>query len=256
MRISFVIPAYNEETFLPKCLASVERELARTPCDAEVIVVNNASTDRTGDVARTFAWVRVVDEPHKGLVRARHAGLQVATGDIIANVDSDAILPEGWLAKVITEFSHNERLAALSGPYIYYDLSWFQRALVRVFYTGGYLSHLFNHHVLRAGAMLQGGNFVVRRAHLEQAGGFDTSIEFYGEDTDVARRISKMGRVKWTFGLPMYSSGRRLAHEGVVTTGLRYAANYFHTLLRGRPLTTTYVDIRPEAVPTHRTHSG
>ncbi len=248
MRISFVIPAYNEEQRLPACLEAVERELNRTPSDAEVIVVNNASTDRTGELARGYTWVRVVDEPKKGLVRARHAGLMAATGELIANIDSDTMLPEGWLATVLREFARDERLAALSGPFIYYDLPPFQRASVRVFYFFGYLSHLVNQYIFRAGAMLQGGNFIVRRTHLEQAGGFDTSIEFYGEDTDVARRVSKVGKVKWTFRLPMYASGRRLVHEGVVMTGLRYTGNYLHTLLRGRPLTEAYTDIREDVV--------
>lgn len=246
MKISFVIPAYNEERRLPQCLAAVERELLRTPCDAEVIVVNNASTDRTGEVARAYAWVRVVDEPRKGLVRARHAGLAAATGELIANIDADTMPPEGWLATVLAEFSKDEGLAALSGPFIYHDLSASHRALTRIFYIFGYLSHLVNQHIFRSGAMLQGGNFIVRKTHLEQAGGFDTSIEFYGEDTDVARRISKVGRVKWTFQLPMYASGRRLKHEGVITTGLRYAANYFHVLARGKPLTAAYTDIRKD----------
>ncbi|MCX6786578.1 MAG: glycosyltransferase family 2 protein [Candidatus Kaiserbacteria bacterium] len=247
MRISFVIPAYNEEQRLPSCLSSVERELARTSCDAEVIVVNNASTDCTGEVARSFNWVKVVNEPNKGLVRARHAGFTVSTGDIIANIDSDTIMPEGWLETVINEFKHDEHLAALSGPYIYYDLSILHRFLTKFFYFLGYISHLINHHILHSGAMLQGGNFIVRRSHLEQIGGFDTSIEFYGEDTDIARRISKVGRVKWTFKLPMYTSGRRLAKEGTMRMGLRYAANYFHTLILGKPLTVEYTDIRDTA---------
>jgi glycosyltransferase involved in cell wall biosynthesis len=246
MRISFVIPAYNEERRLSQCLAAVGRELARTPCDAEVIVVNNASTDRTGEVARAHAWVRVVDEPRKGLVRARHAGLAASTGELVANIDADTMPPEGWLATVLAEFSKDEGLAALSGPFIYHDLSMSHRALTRAFYLFGYLSHLANHHLFRSGAMLQGGNFIVRRTHLERAGGFDTSIEFYGEDTDVARRISRVGKVKWTFKLPMHASGRRLKHEGIITTGLRYAGNYLSILVRGKPLTTAYTDIRTD----------
>lgn len=244
MKISFVIPAYNEERNLPLCLAAVERELARTPCAAEVIVVNNASTDSTGDVARGYSFVRVVDEPRKGLVRARHAGLAASEGELVANIDADTMPPEGWLETVLAEFSGDERLAALSGPFIYYDLPPLHRALTRLFYIAGYLSHLTSQHVLRTGAMLQGGNFVVRRTHLDRAGGFDTSIEFYGEDTDVGRRISKVGKVKWTFRLPMYASGRRLKHEGVIATGLRYAANFFSVLARGKPLTNSYTDIR------------
>ena len=161
MRISFVIPAYNEEKHLPQCLASVERELARVPCDAEVIVVNNASTDHTGEIARAHVWVRVVDEPRKGLVRARHAGFTNATGELIANIDSDTMLPEGWLETVLAEFGRDDELAALSGPHVYYDLPAFQQMLVRLFYTLGYLSHLISHHVFRTGAMLQGGNFIV-----------------------------------------------------------------------------------------------
>ncbi|HEX8946764.1 MAG TPA: glycosyltransferase family A protein [Candidatus Paceibacterota bacterium] len=243
MRISFVIPAYNEEQLLPKCLASVEKELARTSCDAEVIVVNNASTDRTGEVARSFSFVRVVDEPCKGLVRARAAGLAAATGDLIANVDSDTMLPEGWLATVLREFARDEKLAALSGPYLYYDLSLPRRALVKLFYLGGYIANAFLK-LFGIGAMLQGGNFVFRRSFFEQVGGFNTSIEFYGEDTDVARRLSRVGKVKFTFALPMFTTGRRLAHEGLITMGFKYAANFFYTNIVGTPLTEKYIDIR------------
>lgn len=246
MRVSFVIPAYNEERRLPHCLAAVERELARTPCDAEVVVVNNASTDRTGDIARGYSWVRVVDEPSKGLVRARHAGYRATTGELVANVDADTMLPEGWLATVLEEFGSDKNLAALSGPFIYHDLSFFHRMLTKIFYFFGYLSYLVNHYVLRGGAMLQGGNFIIRREHFDRVGGFDTSIEFYGEDTDVARRISKAGKVKWTFNLPMYASGRRLKHEGAFMTGVRYAVNYFYVLLRGKPLSVAYTDIRKD----------
>ena len=97
MKISFVIPAYNEEGYLGECLASVRRELARGRYDAEVIVVNNASTDKTAEIARSFPGVIVVDEPKKGLSQARHSGFAASSGDLIANVDADTILPKGWL---------------------------------------------------------------------------------------------------------------------------------------------------------------
>ena len=244
MEISFVIPAYNEEHRIGGCLHSIELELKRTPCEAEVIVVNNASSDHTAEVARHFANVCVVDEPKKGIVAARHAGYVASSGTLIANIDADTIVPQGWLETVLKEFRKNEHLAALSGPYIYYDLSPWQRALVRIFYFGGWVSYLVAHFVLHSGAMLQGGNFVIRRSAMEKAGGFDTSISFYGEDTDVAKRLSKVGIVKWTWRLPMYTSGRRLAQEGIVRTGVRYAINYFSILFSGTPWSATYTDIR------------
>lgn len=244
MTLSVVIPAYNEEKRLPEHLASLEREIARSGCVVEVIVVNNASTDRTAEIARSYPWVRVVDEPKKGMVRARQAGFLVAKGDLIANLDADTIVPEGWIDTVLSAFVHDVRLVALSGPYIYYDLSWIHRALTRLWYYIGYISHLINQYVLHVGAMVQGGNFILRRSALEQIGGFDTSIEFYGEDTDIARRMSKVGKVTFTFALPMYTTGRRLKEEGTLRTALKYASNYVSTTFLGRPVTYVYTDIR------------
>ena len=246
MKLSFVIPAFNEEDFIGPCLESVMRELAAVDCDAEIIVVNNASTDETRERALAVPGVKVVDEPRKGIVRARQAGYVAAKGELIANIDSDTRLPEGWVKTVLREFERDPDLAALSGPLIYYDMSRIGRMMVRAFYAVGYLVYLVMHHVLHAGAMIQGGNFIVRRTVLDKIGGYDTTIEFYGEDTDVARRVSREGRVKWTFRLPIYSSARRMKGEGLVTVGLRYAINYVWVAVRGRPFTKDYKDIRPE----------
>jgi glycosyltransferase involved in cell wall biosynthesis len=115
-RISFVVPAYNEERLLPAALTAIVAEIRRTPCDAEIIVVNNASTDATASVARSFASVRLVDEPLKSLARARQAGFLAASGGLIANIDADTVLPEGWLRRVLVAFDANPALVALSGP--------------------------------------------------------------------------------------------------------------------------------------------
>ncbi|MBI2610594.1 glycosyltransferase family 2 protein [Candidatus Kaiserbacteria bacterium] len=246
MKISFVIPAYNEEADIGPCLESVQKEIIRERADAEIIVVNNASTDRTADIARGFRNVRVVEEPRKGLVRARQAGFKVSTGELVANVDADTMVPQGWLHTVLQEFERDKKLVALSGPFIYHDLPLFSRILVRVFYAAGYLMYFLNRFVFRIGSMLQGGNFVARREALQKIGGFNTSIEFYGEDTDVARRLSKIGNVKWSFKLPIYTSGRRLTREGIISVGLRYALNFFWTTFFGKPYTLAYKDIRPE----------
>ena len=244
MKLSFVIPAYNEEACVGKCLSSVLREKERGGLDVEVVVVNNNSTDRTKDVALSFPSVSVVDEPQKGIVRARQAGYRAAHGDIIANVDADNILPDGWIERAFREFSENSDLVALSGPVIYYDLSRIVNMQVRLFYRLGYAANLFNRHVLKKGAMLQGGNFVVRKSALDAAGGFDTSIDFYGEDTDIACRMSEVGNVKFSFSFPIYSSGRRLAEEGIFSTGCRYAINYLWTVCFRKPFTETSTDIR------------
>jgi glycosyltransferase involved in cell wall biosynthesis len=243
-RISFVIPAYNEEEIIARCLGAVMRAIAEVGCTAEVIVVDNASTDLTGEHAAAVPGVRVVDEPVKGLGPARQAGFLAARGDLIANVDADTEPSGRWLAFVLETFRRSPDIVALSGPFDYFDLPAVWRVPVRAFYLVAWLAHLFNQHVLHVGAMIQGGNFVIRRAALEAIGGFDTSIDFYGEDTDIARRLSKLGRVKWTFRLPMKASGRRLIAEGMVRTALRYTLNFVWVTFAGRPWTTTHTDVR------------
>lgn len=247
MRLSFVVPAYNEETYLPACLESVLAQSRELGDQVEIIVVNNASTDRTREVALKYPGVRVVDEPRKGLTYARQAGFTASKGELIANVDSDSRLTPGWVDTVLTTFAEEPKLVALSGPFVYYDLSPRQRVSVQVFYAAAFLVYALNRWVLRAGSMVQGGNFVLRRDALVKIGGFNTAIAFYGEDTDIARRMSRVGKVRFTFGLKMFSSARRLKHEGIFTMAGKYTINYLWTTFRKKPFTEEYIDIREQA---------
>lgn len=246
MDLAFVIPAYNEEALIGTCLDAVVREVQRSGAEVEIIVVNNASTDRTREVAESYPGVTVVDESEKGLVNARRAGFEASTAELVANIDADTEVPEGWIDTVLATFRRQPELVALSGPYIYHDLSLWNRFLVRLFYVISFGVYLLNRFVLRVGSMIQGGNFVIRRSAWIEAGGYDTSISFYGEDTDVAVRMSRVGPVKWTFKLPMRTSGRRLEKEGVLKTAGTYVLNYFWVTFRGRPKTSDYTDIRPD----------
>ena len=244
IKISFVIPAYNEEVNLGKCLDSITRESRGKESDVEVIVVNNASTDGTRAIAEKYPNVTIVDEKRKGIVFARQAGFAASHGELIANVDADTMLTPGWIDTTLSEFQKNKNLVTLSGPFIYYDLSKKARLLVKLFYALTYLIYIVSRFIVHTGSVVQGGNFTVRRSALEKIGGFDTNIVFYGEDTDVARRMSKVGDVKFTFSLPIYSSGRRLAKEGIFTTGMSYVLNYFWITFFKKPYTMTATEVR------------
>ncbi len=246
MKLSVVIPAYNEEKRVARCVEAVRADLARTPVVAEIIVVNNASTDRTKEIASALPGVRVVDEPLKGLSRAREAGFRASGGELIANIDADTLMPRGWIARVLKEFDRNDRLVALSGPFIYYDLPWSQRAFTRLSYAIGYIGYFVNRFILRKGSLLQGGNYVVRRGALEMIGGYNVDIKFFGEDVDIAKRLNPLGDIKWTFDLPMYSSGRRFAHEGIVRVELFYGFSYLWGMLTRKPLVVRQIDVRSE----------
>lgn len=249
MKLSIVIPAYNEENYIGKCLSSVVKAVEAVPHQVEVIVVNNASVDRTRDIILGFQNVKLVDEPRKGLPQARQSGFEATTGDLIANIDADTLVPAIWIDYVMSEFAKNPNLVALSGPYIYYDRSKFNNFLVKMYYCLGYFMHVMNHHVFHVGAMIQGGNFVLRRTALEKIGGYDTSIKFYGEDADIANRISKVGRVKFTFSLPMYTSARRFDKEGLWKTGWKYFMSFLSIMWRKKPANDEYTYVGASKPP-------
>lgn len=235
IQISFVIPAYNEEKFIEECIKSVLEEINNSKVPAEIIVVNNNSTDNTKNIVLRFKEVKLIDEYRQGLTFARQAGFLNSSGKLIANIDADTRLSNRWIAKVLEEFNKDNSLIALSGPQIYYDVP--QKILIqqKIFYFFAYLSYLFNKYVLNISSMIQGGNFVIRRDALQKIGGFNTSILFWGEDTDIAKRLHKIGNVKFTFKLPIYASGRRLIIEGKFTTAKRYVLNYFSIIFFNKP---------------------
>jgi glycosyltransferase involved in cell wall biosynthesis len=245
--ISFVVPAYNEEALIASCLVSIQAEIARTGCRAEIIVVDNNSTDATRRIASSFPGVIIVDEPQRGLVQARRAGCLAASGKLIANIDADTMLTEGWLRTVLAEFARSPHLVALSGPFIHYDLPGSAQFVAALFYRIAFVTYLFVRFVLGAGSMMQGGNFIVSGKALEAAGGFNSDFRFYGEDTDLARRLSKVGTVKFSLALPALSSGRRFIAEGLVRAGLRYAVNYLWAIFFKHPFTLTWLDFRHPA---------
>ncbi len=242
IKLSIVVPAYNEENYIEDCLQSIFKQAGDYV--TQIIVVNNASTDRTREIVEQYPNITIIDEPRKGLTYARQAGFEAATGDIVANVDADSRLPEGWIYRVIVAFRADSKLICLSGPLVYYDLTPTQCRGVTFFYLIGYMAYFINRYILRIGSMVQGGNFVVRRKALESIGGFDTSIAFYGEDADVARRMYTLGKVAFDRKLKMFSSARRLKGEGMLTMAWKYSINYFWTIFFDKPFTEEYVDIR------------
>ena len=234
--ISLIIPAYNEEKYLGACL---EATIKNSGGDfLEIIVVDNASTDNTAAIAGSYPNVKVVREERKGLTKARQAGFKASQGEILAYIDADTQMPPNWSKLAKQEFEQNPKLAALSGPYIYYDSTTLQKLLVKLYwYTALPLYWL-------TGYMIVGGNFLISRKALEQMGGFNTAIEFYGEDTDIARRASKFGRVKFNLKLVMPTSARRLKGQGFLKTALIYATNFFSQALLHRSSTQKYTDLR------------
>jgi glycosyltransferase involved in cell wall biosynthesis len=118
LRVSLVIPAYNEESHLADCLDAIA---AQSVLPFEVIVVDNNSTDQTVAIARRYPFVRVVSESMQGVVHARDRGFNTARGDIIGRTDADSVLAPDWIEQVQRTFA-NPSVDAASGIITYRDI--------------------------------------------------------------------------------------------------------------------------------------
>jgi glycosyltransferase involved in cell wall biosynthesis len=242
MIISIIVCAHNEEQFLGDCLISL---MAQTLAADEVLVINNASTDRTGAVAAAIPGVRVIDEPRKGLVVARERGRQEALGDLLVYVDADCRAPAAWLERIAARFERDPHLLALSGNYRFYDWDRWGRMLLRAYdFTLGPATHVLVKYIMRIGVVFYGGNFAVRRDALERIQGFDTSIEFHGEDTNLGRRLSRVGKVELRYDCFLYTSARRYNAMGKGAVFRLYVRNFVSELLHHRPKDTAHLDVR------------
>jgi len=96
-KISVIVPVYNVEKYLKQCVESI---LAQTLKDIEILLINDASTDRSLELARTYekdSRVKVLDKPHGGLGDTRNYGVSHATGKYLVFIDSDDWIDEGML---------------------------------------------------------------------------------------------------------------------------------------------------------------
>ena len=239
--ITAIVCAYNEARALPACLYSL---LAQTRPPDEIIVVNNASSDETGAIARSVPGVRVVDEPMKGLVVARETARRHATGTVLAYLDADCRAPLQWLERIEPRFE-KPAVVAVTGPYRFYDWDWTGRLLLRAYdVVVAPPTHGLLQGALGIGAILYGGNFAVRRDALERIGGFDKSIEFHGEDTNLGRRLTPVGSVELASDCWLWTSARRYHAMGKGKVLGLYVRNFWSEVLRHRPSDREHLDVR------------
>jgi glycosyltransferase EpsH len=104
LKVSVIIPAYNSEKYLPRCLDSV---LAQTLTDIEVIVVNDGSTDKTEEIITQYiikdSRIKKINQSNKGTSSARNNGIKYAKGDYLCFVDSDDTIHPSMLTTMYSQ---------------------------------------------------------------------------------------------------------------------------------------------------------
>lgn len=231
MFISVVVPSYNEEKYLPRCLRSL---IAQTyPRDQFEIVIVDGGQDNTPAIAHSFG-ARVIREPRRGVSLARQRGAEEARGEIVAITSADTELPPDWLRRINEHFTHDPGLAAVGGPVRSYDGNWLLD-LYFIFPPTNWLMALLGR------ATFSCDNVAIRRSALQQAGGFNVYLPSL-EDTELALRLHKVGRVRLDRHLVARTSIRR-AREGWVRFFWRALSSHVKLfILKQRP--NTFPEIR------------
>ena len=195
--LSVVIPAFNEARFITDSIRSVIDAKARYKGPVEIIVVDNNSTDATGEMARALG-ATVVFEPVNQIARARNAGARAATGDYLIFLDADTTLEGDIFEQVATNLSSGQVIGG--GAWVEPDTGWFGRLLFK--YAINYTLALKN---------LTVGPFLYCEAEaFRKVGGFDETL-YAAEEFSLARRLKEAGtkdRKKWK--IIKYDSGHRV----------------------------------------------
>jgi glycosyltransferase involved in cell wall biosynthesis len=193
--ISFIIPAYNEEMELSATLAAIHAAASGAAEPYEVIVVDDASTDATPEIAAQ-AGAKVIRINRRQIAAARNAGARAAQGEYLFFVDADTRINRSHITEAITAleagYAGGSARVAVDGL-----IPLWGRILLRAFCT------LYFGLNLGAGAFL----FTTRR-NFEAIGGFDEQY-FVGEEVYFSLELRKLGRFK-VLREPIVTSGRKL----------------------------------------------
>ena len=208
MKISIIIPTYNEEEYLPKLLESIKKQGFT---DYEIIVADADSNDNTREIAKDYGCV-VVDGGLPGI--GRNNGAKVAQGELLLFLDSDLELTDDYLKNVIEEFEEEDLGIAITqmtplsekkrDKYLHELANWFMIAVENIKPHG-------------AGCY----GIISKKELHDECNGFDEDLTF-GEDTDYIERLAEISQFKVLRNAKIGVSTRRIEEEGLYTLLKQY----------------------------------
>ncbi len=192
--ISFIIPAHNEQRLLASTLDALFASAKAVGRPFEVIVVNDASTDHTGQIALEHG-ARVVPVELRHIAAVRNAGAQQAVGETLIFVDADTLVPQATLRAALQAIDEG---AVGGGAAVAFDqrLPIWMRLCITLFML-----------VYRLGGWATGCFVFVRRDAFEAVGGFDEQY-FAAEEWFLSRALKRHGRFV-VVGEPVITSARK-----------------------------------------------
>jgi poly-beta-1,6-N-acetyl-D-glucosamine synthase len=224
-----VVPAYNEETELPQCLAALAAQ--QTKHSIEVLVVDNASTDSTSMVARSWSdrlAIRVISEPRRARGAARRTGFALTDTAIVLSTDADTIVPVDWVESLVDCLLLNPEAAAVTTSCYITDGTPVTNWTMRV----GMPLSLRLYRAITGHYLLSGSTFAIRRLAYESAGGFDAGA-YMLEDVDLSFRVADIGRIIY-MPEPRVETEGDVFREGYLRGFWHYFRPYLQQYILGR----------------------
>ena len=199
--ISVIIPAHNEQLYLPLTLEALQRQNYRS---AEVIVVTNGCTDGTAAVAQSRCHQLIVLS-QKNLGVARNLGARMAKGELLLFLDADTALEPLALQFIAEQFSRKEAAGTLKGKPDSAVPAY------RFIYALKNFSHRTKLHCGSSGVI------ICWKEHFLRVGGFDEGLEVR-ENSELIQRLTRFGRYKYIGDVTATTSMRRYQQCGVWPT--------------------------------------
>lgn len=187
--VSVVIPAYNEEEVILRTLSSLCNNI--TDRAVEIIVVNNNSKDKTGELVSS-AGVPCILEQKQGITNARNAGLAVAKGTYILNADADTIYPRHWIEEMVAPMANNPKVAVTYGRFSFIPVGDTGRFTYFFYEYIGDLLRYYNKWFKEEAVNAYGFNSGFRRAQGLQVDGYNHPPEA-NEDGWLAMKLRNAG---------------------------------------------------------------
>lgn len=205
--VSVVIPAYNEEKYITRCLEALKHQSFK---NFETLVVIQGS-DRTAAICKSYGCCLIFQKtPSISLARA--TGFAAAKGQIIASTDADSQPCPDWI-KSIAALAANPKYVGITGPTPYISHSPSAR-LVSLYFL--FISFIFR--TLFNYVIIWGNNFAVKKSVYRQTTGFDSHLNIF-EDMDIGNKIRRFGQIKFSSNVSVFVSARRLEKEGLLKFG-------------------------------------
>jgi glycosyltransferase involved in cell wall biosynthesis len=215
MKISFIVPAYNEEFELPRTIAAIQAAANSVALPWEIVVVNDDSTDATARIAQE-AGATLINIRRRQIAAARNAGAQAASGDVLFFVDADTRIAADHV---------RQALDALASGYVGGSARVRADGIVPLW--GRLFLHVFS--ALYFANNLAAGAFVfTSRVNFQRIGGFDEEL-YVGEEVYFSFALKKLGRFK-LLSLPVVTSGRKLR----MYSARQILPHFFAILVRGK----------------------